>query len=299
MCVPRLQDSAKKAKHKADNAKKRTRDSADKHSAKKKVEQSKGTTKESKESKGASHQKPSMAKESPDTQHEKSNDEKRALNKFMNDLKKLNSEAEPRKIKVKGVMGESTVGFIGFTCTFDGEEQEHIVHENEIGADEKRDFALAVARWIRDDGQAKHKAGVVRALDLMLDSLLGKSDVPRLEALFHVQEPRGRNSTFRCSIAHPSHIRTKKKKTPRPVQVGFTTPRTWRTTRTWTTKGTWTTTRRAWCASSHCAKMKARWSCCCAKHALTARTSSAASCPACPLATGSARPVSESRKKPA
>jgi len=108
-------------------------------------------------------------------------------------------------------MGESTAGCIGFTCTFDGKEQERIVHDNEmIGADEKRDFALAVARWIRDDGQAKHKAGVVRALDLMLDSLLGKSDVPRLQALCHVQEPRGRNSTFRCSIAHPSHIRTKK-----------------------------------------------------------------------------------------
>jgi hypothetical protein len=34
-CVPRLQDSVKKAKHKADNAKKRTRDS-EKHSDKKK-----------------------------------------------------------------------------------------------------------------------------------------------------------------------------------------------------------------------------------------------------------------------
>jgi hypothetical protein len=215
-CVPRLQDSAKKAKSNAtgDNARKRTRDSAEKHSDKKKVEQSK-STKESKESKGASHQKPSMAKESPDTQHEKSNDEKRALNKFMKDLKKLNSGAEPRKITVKGVMGESTAGCIGFTCTFGDEEQERIVHETEIGEDEKRDFALAVARWIRDDRQAKHKAGVVRALDLMLDYLLGKSDVPRLEALFNVQEPRGRNSTFRCSIAHPSHIRTKKKKTPR------------------------------------------------------------------------------------
>jgi hypothetical protein len=96
-------------------------------------------------------------------------------------------------IEITGIKGTGTRGAIGFACIYDGDES--LVHVNEITEKDKAEFALSVARWLKQGGlggQYDHKAGVVRDLDHLLDSILGKGNGPRLTDRICVQAPNNR-----------------------------------------------------------------------------------------------------------
>ena len=107
-------------------------------------------------------------------------------------------------IKILGIRGTDTDGRIGFVCDYNGADS--IVHVHEIAENDKAQFALSGTRWLMEgglDGRSDHKAGVVRDLDLLLDSILGKGNGPRLADLICVQAPNDRTPLFpRFSLLH-------------------------------------------------------------------------------------------------
>jgi hypothetical protein len=202
-CVPRLQGSTKKAKlkakaaapaskkaksdvvrtgrtHATSNDTKRRSDSADKSNSAEASKKKSKSGDSADKTKADNHDTPIDA-------------EKLALKEAIKALTALDGPHDTGLIEITGIKGTDTVGAIGFACIYDGDDC--IVHVNEIYEADKAEFALSVARWLKNGGlggRYDHKAGVVRDLDILLDSILGKGNGPRLTDRICVQAPNDR-----------------------------------------------------------------------------------------------------------